>query len=203
VYHPTLTGFPVVLLNGPPRSGKDTAARIIIKDMPGTVRHGFADPLKNATHALYCRACASDAYEDVKDTPHADFLGLSPRQAYIEMSERMVKPVRGKAFFGSVMVRQVERARAAGARMVVIPDSGFASELAPIIAAVGPASVLLLRMHRPGATFAGDSRSYVEAPAGVRSFEIFNAAGIDSLAFEIHSRVRVWRHHLPIKSTTT
>jgi len=105
----------ILLLNGPPGSGKDHAARVIRDRYFGRVAiTKFAKVLKERTHALYglgetdpvegtFKPYAHDEYENVKDTPLDEFLGLTPRQAYIGVSERYFKPMHGEQVFGKLL----------------------------------------------------------------------------------------------------
>jgi hypothetical protein len=188
-----LHGFPVVLLNGPPRVGKDTAGRAIERSVYGTHTLKFAEALKRATHALYGLAVPPHYYEETKDIPSHVFFGRTPREAYIEVSERMTKPVAGADHFGRVMAKQIDRARRSGARLVVITDSGFASEVGPVAEAVGSDAVLLIRLHgdKRGCTFAGDSRSHLDLP-GVATRDIRNEDSEPEFCTAVVHTVREW-----------
>lgn len=81
---------------------------------------------------------------------------LSVREAMIFISEVVIKPLRGKDFFGKM------RAEAIRAGEIAIDDScGFAEELPPVIEALGQKNLLLIRIKGRG-DFVGDSRSYIE-----------------------------------------
>lgn len=167
----------IVLLNGPPYSGKDTLADHMLS-VGGAVKHRMSYELKVRTHRLYDCPVASwhdaDYYDAVKDDPHADFHGITPRRAYIEVSERYFKPIHGTPFFGNLFVRWLGRVTPEP-RIVFVPDSGFAEEASPIIRAVGPGRVLLVRIHADarGKTFKGDSRSHISLP-GIQTLDAFN-----------------------------
>jgi len=184
-----IAGFPVVLLNGPPRSGKDTAANGLLVARPGSALMRFSAPLKVATHGLFGLPIDPDRYEDSKDTPSADFMGLTPRGAYIAVSEQAVKRTFGRAFFGRVMVERLRRIT--GADMAVMPDSGFAVETTPVIRAVGLANVILIRVHRPGYTFANDSRSYINLD-GVHTVDVHNTGTVAELQRKVVDAVARW-----------
>jgi len=186
---PDIAGFPVVLLNGPPRSGKDTAANGLLVARPGSALMRFSAPLKVATHGLFGLPIDPDRYEDSKDTPSADFMGLTPRGAYIAVSEQAVKRTFGRAFFGRVMVERLRRLT--GAEMAVMPDCGFAVETTPVIQAVGSANVILIRVHRPGYTFAHDSRSYINLD-GVHTVDVHNTGTVAELQRKVVDAVARW-----------
>lgn len=156
----------VLLINGPPRSGKDIVGRMVA-DMTGAKVYKFAEALKVATHAMY-RALSDEPviagiahwqYEDTKDEPHKDFFGLAPRQAYIAASEAMLKPLHGQAFFGRLLARRIELEQP---KFAVVTDSGFTIEALPLRKMFGVDNVRILKMHRKECTFDGDSREYLD-----------------------------------------
>lgn len=154
----------ILFLNGPPRSGKDTAAEYLHLHYDA-YKVKFAKALKEGTHALFgLGALPDDHFENAKNKPNAIFFGMSPRQAYIHVSENLVKPVMGSRFFGKVALETIKRAESDGHDLVVISDSGFADEAQPIIEYYGQGSTYLLRIlaDKRGCTFDGDSRSYIK-----------------------------------------
>lgn len=156
----------ILFLNGPPRSGKDTAASYL-HDKYGAYTTKFAKALKEATHALYgLGALPDDHFEVSKSKPNKVFFGLTPRQAYIKVSEELVKPVLGKDFFGQVMLETCKRAEGEGHDLIAISDSGFADEAQPLIDYFGPEQVYLVHIYAEsrGCTFENDSRSYIKLP---------------------------------------
>lgn len=161
----------VILFNGPPGVGKDTAALAVCGYVSTHAqwmrpRHlKIAEPLKKATHAAYDVFHTWEYYGSLngskeKDVPCAEFLGLSPRQAYIGMSDAM-KAQHGDEVFGFIMRKRILKAQ--GSQLIVISDCGFAEELDPIVRLVGQRNVLLVELHAVDRTFAGDSRGYVAA----------------------------------------
>lgn len=188
----------LILLNGPPRVGKDTAARHLVERL-GAVRMGFADHLKLATHASYGlldaegRPLPFDAFEAVKDQPREEFHGLTPRAAYIAHSERYQKPLHGPLVFGTYYLRGM--LRRPEARLWVAPDSGFAREAEVPMAHIGACNVLLVRIRGEarGKSYDGDSRSYIDMP-GVMSLDLANDAEGEPGPFleAVESAARVW-----------
>lgn len=178
----------IILLNGPPQAGKDTAAQAIATAWPHARVDRFAGPLKAATHTLFGLDPNPDAFETVKNLPCEEFGGLTPRAAYIIMSERAIKPAFGVDFFGNALVR-----RLAGAALAVVPDSGFEAEAEPVISHFGPANVLLLRVHRPGFDFRQDSRSYIEIP-GVATMDVRNTGPLRDFNSAVVAAVYQWLH---------
>ena len=161
----------IILLNGPPRCGKDTVAGVIAH------RHGayhtkFARRLKEDTHALYgMPEMAHDAFEHCKDDPCSEFRGLTPRRAYIAVSEKLMKPLHGERIYGEILCEAIRGH--VGERDIVVSDSGFVPEALEVVDRFGADQVALVRIHRAGCTFASDSRGYIEL-LGSRMIDLDN-----------------------------
>lgn len=185
-------GMPwIVLFNGPPRSGKDSAAKFLQEyghaiGRPAA-RHSMSDDLKQRTHAFFqphMRDIGPQYFENVKDTPHDFFRGMTPRQAYIWMAEEVIKPKFGKDFFGKVLtewcdwqILQVNKKRSR-AFALCETSTGFAYELAPLWAWCASNAchrVKLVRIHRLGHDFSNDSRQYIhDMPAWIEQHDMYN-----------------------------
>lgn len=165
----------IVILNGPPRSGKDYVGLQL-----GLPIVKMAAELKERTHAFYRLTddgapWAHDHFEDIKDTPSHLFLGLTPREAYIAMSETFAKPTHGKRVFGDWLVQHLKQLEADGTKMVVITDAGFRDECEAIVEEFGASNCLLARIHREGYDFSSDSRSYLNlTDLGVQCQDVTN-----------------------------
>lgn len=165
----------VVFFNGPPGSGKDTATIIarnfLDKKLPTGdvmrlyVEHfKFADPLKQAAHALYGIPYSCEYYEKEKGhkwkgEPQVEFFGKTPRDEYIALSEEFAKSRHGVEVFGRVAARRIALAKQAN--VFLFSDSGFVPEAVPVIKLVGVDNVHVVELNRPGCTFEGDSRGYI------------------------------------------
>lgn len=102
-------------------------------------------------------------------------LNLSVREAMIYISEVIMKPRMGKDYFGKARVALLPNSE------VVFDDScGFVEELPPLIEGVGQENLLLIRVHRKGFDFTGDSRVLI--PHGVinHTVDVFNHTDINS-----------------------
>lgn len=186
----------IILINGPPRSGKDTAGEIIHGIL--NTRKGpdhitphldkFAELVKERAHGLYGLVdqdgpLFASYFEDVKDQPRSEFLGLTPRQAYIAVSETYYKPTHGENIFGRLMLERIRSFHKGRCGVVILTDSGFAPEAQVLIDEYGAGNVFLIRLHRPGFDFEGDSRGYIHLD-GIDSVDV-TATTVEELRSEL------------------
>lgn len=165
------------LINGPPRAGKDTTAAILTTLLSeGVFQAKMSAVLKEGCHralglfqhgGIYgeedvCDPLPHDYFEDRKDEPMAAFCGSTPRQAYINFSEGFLKPTGGDDILGRLMVSHLIECSGTYHRHVVISDSGFNCEAPPLVEKFGADNVRVLRVHREGHTFEGDSREWLD-----------------------------------------
>lgn len=155
----------VVLFNGPPGSGKDFIAKAMERKffLRGKAMK-FAAPLKRGVPAFYGLTkrefAALDTYE-AKKKPADAFLGLTPRDPQIGMSERFAKELHGKNVFGMLAVREMVKHRFKN--KFFFSDCGFPDEVSFMVQSCQKMGykVILIRIHRGGHTYEGDSRNYV------------------------------------------
>ena len=198
----------VVLLNAPPRAGKDTAAQGIINALQSHSAcghplpyvaglHKMADTLKRGVHLLLGVDMSPAELEDSKDTPLPEFIGKTPRQAYIAASEGFMKPFFGARVFGNIFVNRIRAAArmaevATGSEyLCVCSDLGFYDELLPLIEAFGADNILMLRVTRAGCDFSNDSRSYLNHP-DVKLIEIINDGSVNELQYKAYQFTLSW-----------
>ncbi len=162
----------VILLNSPAGGGKDYAADYITNKFDQAKKDKFARVLKERTHALYGYTWRPhDYYEAVKEIPTKDFFGLTPRQAYINVSEVYFKPIHGKDIFGKILSKELDKY---DWDIIVISDSGFVEEAEVLINKYGSENVILIKVIRPGHSFKGDSRNYIELNPNICNITITN-----------------------------
>jgi hypothetical protein len=160
----------VIAFSGPPHSGKDTATNAVcsvIRERANwmQVRHiKLSEPLKKAVHALFCAFHSPDYYdlpENIaqKDIACGDFFGMTPREAYIAMSEELLKKIAGPAALGYIARKQMTRMQ--GTRVFIFSDAGFTDEWGPIVDFVGEENFMLVEIHTPNRDFINDSRGYI------------------------------------------
>lgn len=186
----------IVLFNGPPSSGKDTASDFTMAWLKQSGKNGihyrFAAPLKDATHALFGLKVGREHFNECKNVPSSLFLGMSPRQAYIWMSEEAVKPKFGKDFFAKVAVHLIsERIVASGKSdgVIVVSDCGFAEEVDALIEAFGAENVAVVHLKRSGTDYTNDSRSYIEN-VDCKKYLIHNNGGLADFKDQVIATVK-------------
>lgn len=176
-----------VVFNGPPGSGKDTAAKHVVEHCKA--RHlQFKDQLiKMVIKAYRVSREWFDAHytRELKNIPTPELCGFSPREALINMSENIIKPVFGKAVFGKISAKKIK-----DGQCVVFSDSGFQEELSPIVEKLGCDMVLVIKLARDGCDFNGDSRNYLpDRPYGCPTYHIDNNGTIEDLGFKVRTAI--------------
>jgi len=161
-----------ILLNGPPRCGKDTLAEALVTagrragPSPHWYHRKFADPVKDGAvdaligMGLLNPGCTWDDLDEVKDTPLKKLLSRTPREIAIAFSERFAKPLFGVDVFGRLMSRWAENLGQVNA-VIVVSDCGFDAEVEALQREYGDEACTLVEIRRPGCTFKGDSRNYL------------------------------------------
>lgn len=195
----------IILLNGPPSSGKDTAARHIRQlaadwKLPKSVSIRVAIdrmslPIKRAFAGIMGLPITDDGevqpWESMKEEIIPEF-GVSYRQWQINFSENHMKLLYGDAIFGNLAaVRIARRFKKNIANLIVIPDCGFKIEIDVMYSTFNPKDILLLRCHRDGFTYQRDSRSYVRAPKGCAVGDLLNEDK-DEYLLLVEKVVKTW-----------
>jgi hypothetical protein len=186
----------IVFLNGPRRSGKDTAAKFIAQEFALEARTAkFAMPLKLAAAAMFnlnqgrVRQLEAPGSK-LKSQRLPELFDMTWPEVLIWLSEECMKPKFGKDVFGLLMLSYL--AQPTLTSITVISDCGFADELTPIIQLFGAENCHLFRIYRDGHTFAGDSRGYVfenDVPVGLHIEDIHNQHDIGMFRVQILRRV--------------
>ena len=168
----------VIFLNGPPGSGKDEGARIIMANFNAR-QYKMSRPLKHGLLAFFGWGHSSmktlEEHKDERVVPA--FMGtnrhLTWREMQISLAEVWMKPLLGNDAFGHLAVNYL--CSPSSTDLVVISDCGFREELLPVIKYYKARNCLLIQLMREGCTFEGDSRSYVELDdIGVATIELDN-----------------------------
>lgn len=167
----------VLVLNGPPRSGKDTVASYLCQQWPDhMVDLKMSYSLKRACHAvLGFHNVDVEHFNDLKDCELEEFGNRTPRQFYIDMAERFIKTRFGKNWFGYAWMRRyIEESH--DQKLAIISDSGFVEELEPLMQCFDNGAMVLVRLHREGHDFQIDSRGYVSNVLS-KEFDVMNIEG--------------------------
>jgi hypothetical protein len=193
----------VILFNGPPRSGKDTAARACLEaeDLNGHLRvfDRMSMPIKRAFAAMMGenidRWGNVGYFEEHKEEPN-ELLGCSYRQWQIDFSEKFMKPLYEENIFGRLFINRAWRQSKNA--VIFTPDCGFDIEYTTLANAFGQENVLVVKIYRPGTGFKGDSRTYLKVGSfgDKRDTEHVihtnNAGTEDEFKKKIVSRVSRW-----------
>lgn len=158
----------VIILNGPPGSGKDTIQEYITTEMNGH-HEWFAARVKGVLfkQAVNIAQVSDEDWFDRYNTPGLkevgwDVLGgLSQREFLIKISEQWVKPVFGKDFYGIKAAEQTLQVVSQGVN-VIFSDGGFQEEFDVMSDILGAENILLVHLHREGCDFRNDSRDYIK-----------------------------------------
>lgn len=159
----------IIMFNGPPQSGKSFGAhcvRMFILRNAAWMQPrllDMAEPLKKAAHALYCAFHSWDYYdskdgEAAKGLASGDFLGLSPREAYIEMFLDLERR-HGSEVLGFLMKKRM--LREAGTVAFILHNMGRLADMVPLVDFAGQRGILLIEVHTQDRTFEGDIRGYI------------------------------------------
>lgn len=168
-----------ILLNGPPRSGKDTAAKMIIEILRAAGHTAYEDKLSAPIKEAFAGTVQADinefvvaGYEASKEQVIPMF-GVSFRQWQIDFSEKFMKPLYGKDIFSKLLL-----ARTTEEDFCVVSDCGFQREADYLS---GQAECYVIQIHRPGTSFDGDSREWV-----IGAYSVFNESTLGEFKPQLH-----------------
>ena len=180
-----------ILLNGPPRCGKDTIASIICRNFPAR-KYKMTRPMDAALSGLFNIDpvhWSRKFREELKDTKCQELLDDTPRDALISLSEDWIKQRYGSEALGELAIRFLSSPSTS--HITVISDTGFRDEAHPLFRRYGFHNFLLVHVHREGCTFDNDSRSYWSAPL-INTFEFHNRYDLELLEHQVCKMVEEW-----------
>lgn len=187
----------LIILNGPPDSGKDTAADYIAGKY-GYTKLEMKGALRKFAHTIAtlagCDKAFCDALEfnrELKDTKRVpEFGNRTWPEFLIWLSESVAKPIFGNDVFARAAIKAV---RDSNSTHVVFSDGGFPVEVETLWREFGDLEIV--HFHRKGKGFAigrKDSRSYVTHPDTTKTPYCFvNDAGLVQLQLEMDNLIRV------------
>jgi len=168
-----MSDLKLIIVNGAPRSGKDTFAEAVNKEEWLI----DIDPIKNVLTDMVIELFYIDdeewfdRYIFKKDVPWDKLEGMSQREALIWFSEDVMKPKFGKDFFGRKYIDNL----APWSDIVIAPDGGFIEELTTIVKHVGKNNCVMVNTFSDGCTFEKDSRSLITGVMlGIKGYDIHN-----------------------------
>lgn len=189
--YPQKKGAKVIILNGPPNSGKDTLANSLLEAAPAVHHLKFAQPLRKLVKAA--AGVKSDMYLDrYKDSPHSSILYMTLREYMIWMSEECYKPKFGQNVFGVLLCYSIMQLNDPDP-IVVVSDGGFNAEIETVIKIFGPNNVMLVHLSREGCTFENDSRSYVTLE-DITTIELSNDGELADAVTTLQHQIKAWMH---------
>lgn len=178
----------VVILNGPPQSGKDDGAKFLAERFNGHHQE-FKAQLFSLTKLIW--NIKDDAWDrmyerDLKEEPTELLGGMSPRGSLIHTSETVIKPNYGREYFGKCAARLLEDG------VTFFSDGGFVEEVRPMLDTIGEENVLIIRLYRPGYTFEGDSRDWLPHNLTTNMIDLHNDGSFDEYLQKLETEVATW-----------
>lgn len=180
----------ILLVNGPPRSGKDTMGGVLSRLARTKTKHvldtKLAKALKEMAHDAFCevKGLSHDTFEDCKDVPQQRLGGRTWREVYIAFSEKLCKPLFGQDYWARLVLDEIDlNEQDYPLDYVIITDCGFQVEVDSIVDWAGGRghTVVLLRMSREGCDFSKDSRETVDLRGRGTRINVSNNGPISNL----------------------
>ena len=166
----------IVIFNGPPGSGKDEAAAYF-KENFEFKKLSFKDQLFKQTmkHFGVDSEWFLEGYDnrEIKEKPEYALNNMSRREAMIFVSEEVIKPTKGKAYFGEQVSSEIE-----DGYNYAIADGGFVEEINPLIERVGANNIIIVQLTRSGHDYSSDSRRYLNGNL-IKEYAINGVTSID------------------------
>jgi hypothetical protein len=179
----------IFLLNGPPRSGKDTAGRFIMFMLQDAYYYKMSRPLKRAVQAIYgFNDQVFRLLEDSKDEKTNFLYGITYRQAQIAVfaglelrhNSRILSDIAIDAITHGVIHSHT-----------VITDCGMTPEAQHLVDHFGKKKVCLIKLERPGCDFEHDIREYVDINCTLQE-TINNEHNLDIFEAQVRKVLRQW-----------
>lgn len=187
----------LIILNGPPDSGKDTVADYIANkygytklEMKGALRK-FAHTIVTLTGGDKALCDSLEYNRELKDTKRVpEFGDRTWPEFLIWLSESVAKPIFGNDVFARAAIKAVYDSNATH---VVFSDGGFPVEADALWREFGDLEVIhVYREGRGFGTGRKDSRRYIEHPDANRGhFRLENTSGLAQLMLKVDGIVSI------------
>ena len=176
-----------ILYNGPPSCGKDAIGRRVAAALGWPVLQ-FKDKLylDTAKHFEVEPEWFITAHNvGDKSAPRPELDNLSTRDALIHVSERVIKPIHGKDYFGVAAAVKMATMSNVG---FVFTDSGFLEELIPVRKMVD--DLIVIQLYREGCPFIWLAGNFNLAAVLLHQSFADSQAKADSLWFSGEERLK-------------
>lgn len=163
----------LIILNGPPYTGKDTGADAIF-ELPQlqTTHSGIRARFKNVLYETTAEDYGLDLGEwiricndiNLKDHPQDYLKGKTPRQVLIHKSEEDIKKQYGDEGVAIITAERLkDKIKDIDHPVIVFSDGGFNCEIKPLMDILGITrdQMLIIRCHVEGCNFDNDSREWL------------------------------------------
>lgn len=157
----------IVILNGPPRCGKDYAATALLKLLSDddAVHMKLSAPLKQIASTIL--ATDSTILEKNKDTVLP--FGMSYRDVQITVFATLAKTF-GPDWLGRSLVSRIKNS---DNDTIIVSDGGREEEIVPLVRAFGASNILIVQIVKDGCTFDYDIRGYINN-VGLNRTTVYN-----------------------------
>jgi hypothetical protein len=177
----------VIGLSGPARSGKDTAAGMLLSLLPDAVQDSFAAPIRETACRIFGMTLAE--LEQRKEEP-VGWLGVSPRQFMQKMGTEF-----GREMISDSLWVQSLLERNRNAPVLIVSDVRFENEASAIRARGGV--IIHLRRPQAAAVAAHVSERGIATERG--DFIVHNSLSLDFLRSELQWIVDQLRPELALQ----
>jgi len=198
----------VIIFNAPPDSGKDVAVEYMLRILESEgykVKHlEFKETLFTLVKSTY--GITEEVWKGLytrqnKELPSHYLVHngnpTSPRNALINMSENVIKPLYGEQAFGLAACNSLSEG------VNLFSDGGFNAEILPIIKSVGAKNVLIVKIFRDGRDYSKDSRDYLDNDyLGVDCIGVTNNTKLSDFFRLVEDKVTDWLEGVEDDSTS-
>lgn len=147
----------IIIFNGPPRSGKDTAAKALQQYLgEDTAAHlKLSTPLKTLASDFIGQD--SNVLEQQKEQPILFGISTSFRDIQIGLYSSIAK-VLGPSWLAEIAAHKINKTEQP---IVVLSDGGRPEEVDKLVRKFGAGNIMLFHIHRKNTSFQGDIRQYI------------------------------------------